>query len=173
MVTSLLYYRTPSTKSSDVADPRSLPSAQVLEFTQPDRVLEGVSEIYDNLIVKQVSVNQTGVRRLFNRDDGMKRRDFTIDGRLEKGSLTANVNKLIDFRTRLQRDDDHPHGIIGFLSGNSTNFSIDPNATAGTPATLGLMIGNTTIGYTGRIFRRLMFRATLHFGGEHETVSVV
>lgn len=177
MVTSLLYYRTDTTTKNGVsgtADPRNLPSAQKLEFTQPNRILEGINEVYENIITRQVSVNQTGVRRIFNRDDGMKSREFSITGRLEKGTEAENVNKLIDFRIRLQRSTLHPHGIIGFLSGNATNFSIDPDADAdaSTEATLGLMIGRTEIGYTGRIFRRLMFRVVVYFGGEHETVTV-
>jgi len=175
MVTSLLYYRTPTTRKQDTADPRDLIGSdptQVLEFLQPNRVLEGVQEIYENIITRQVSVNQSGIRRIFNRDDGMKQREFTITGRLEKGTLDENVNKLIDFRTRLQRDSTHPHGIIGFLSGNSTNFSVDPDATGGNPATKGLMIGRMEIGYAGRVFRRLIFRVQLFYGGTHETVTV-
>ena len=185
MVTSLLYYRTDSNPQSGlngVADPRNLPTVQVLEFLQPNRVLEGVQEIYENIITRQVSVNQSGIRRIFNRDDGMKQREFTITGRLEKGTLTENINKLIDFRTRLQRSELHPHGIIGFLSGNSVNFSVDPDADDpdGTPnnsddipATKGLMIGRMEIGYAGRVFRRLLFRVQLFYGGTHETVTVV
>ena len=173
MVTSLLYYRTPTTRLQDTADPRNLPTVQVLEFLQPNRVFEGIQEIYENIITRQVSVNQSGTRRLFNRDDGLKMRDFSITGRLDKGSATANVNKILDFRTRLQRDTSHPHGIIGFLSGNATSFSVDPDATGGNPATKGLMIGRTEIGYAGRLFQRLMFRMTLHYGGLHETVTVV
>jgi len=184
MVTSLLYYRTdsnPQSGMSGVPDPRNLPTAQVLEFLQPSRVLEGIQEAYENLITRQVSVNQTGVRRIFNRDDGMKSREFTITGRLDKGNVTTNVNKLLDFRTRLQRSQMHPHGIIGFLSGNSVNFSVDPDADDpdGTPnngddvpATKGLMIGRMEIGYTGRLFNRLVFRCQLFYGGTHETVIV-
>ncbi len=173
MVTSLLYYRTDTTRQDQVPDPRNLPSVQVLEFQQPNRILEGIRELYGNIITKQVSVNQSGVRRMFNRDDGMKNRDFTLTGRLDKGNPTLNVNKIIDFRIRLQRSTLHPHGIIGLLSGNSTSFNTDPNATgASTPATRGLMIGDTDIGYEGRVFTRLTFRMNLHFGGEHETVTV-
>ncbi|HEC66005.1 hypothetical protein LCGC14_2797920 [marine sediment metagenome] len=176
MVTSLLYYRTPATKQSDVADPRNLPTAQILEFTQPSKVLEGIKELYGNIITKQASVNQSGVRRIFNRDDGMKNRDFTVMGVINKTPVTDAINRIMDFRTRLQRDDNHIHGIIGFLSGNSTNFNVDPDAQPGNPvpnvATKGLMIGETEIGYEGRLFTRLTFRMNLHFGGQHETVTV-
>ena len=176
MVTSLLYYRLdgqPKTGTGSVFDPRNLPTVQVLEFDQPSRVLEGIQELYENIITRQVSVNQSGARRLFNRDDGLKMRDFSITGRIDKANATLNVNKITDFRTRLQRSTVHPHGIIGFLSGNSTNFNIDPDAVGGgANATKGLMIGKTEIGYTGRVFNRLMFRMTLYFGGLHETVVV-
>ena len=180
MVTSLLYYRTDTTRRDQTLDPRNLPTPQILEFDQPNRVLEGIQELYENIITRQVSVNQGGVRRIFNRDDGMKMRDFSITGRLDKANPTLNINKIIDFRTRSQRGAgegfQHPHGIIGFLSGNSTSFNTDPNATGsgvGQEATRGLMIGKTEIGYSGRVFHRLMFRMTLHFGGLHETVTVV
>ncbi len=174
MVTSLLYVRTDTTRQDQVADPRNLPSAQILEFTQPNRVLEGISEAYQNIVTKQVSVNQSGTRRIFLRDDGMKVRDFVITGRLDKGSITANVNKILKFRTDLMRTSLHPHGTIGFLSGNSTNFNIDPNAIGPTTAaTRGLMIGATDLAYTGRVFTRLKFSMTLHFGGAHEVVTVV
>ena len=93
MVTSLLYYRTPTTRRTDVADPRNLPSTQILEFVQPNRILEGIKELYGNIITKQVSVNQTGKRRMFNRDDGMKNRDFTIMGRFDKTPQTTAFKK--------------------------------------------------------------------------------
>ena len=102
----------------------------------------------------------------------------SITGRIDKGNAAvqqANVNKLIDFRIRLQRSGQHPHGIIGLLIGNSTNFNTDPDASgplAADRATKGLMLGRTEIGYQGRVFKRLSFRATLYFGGEHETVVV-
>lgn len=179
MATSLLYYRLASnnTTKQDIPDPNNLPAVQKLEFTQPNRILEGISELYENIITRQTSVNQSGVRRLFNRDDGMKAREFTINGRLDKEPADVSVNKIMDFRTRLQRETPaHPHGIIGFLSGNSGNFSVDPNALAANDptnvATLGLMIGRTEIGYNGRIVKRLSFRMIVYFGGEHETVTV-
>jgi len=175
MVTSLLYYRTNTSRQDQTPDPRNLPNAQKLEFTQPNDIMDGITEDYENIITKQVSVNQTGVRRMFLRDDGMKMRNFQIFGILDKLPVEDAVNRIIDFRTRSQRGTSHPHGTVGFLSGNSTNFSIDPNATgvgAANAASLGLMIERTHLSYEGRIFKKLMFRATLIFGGEHETVTV-
>jgi len=136
-----------------------------------------VQELYENIVTRQVSVNQSGIRRIFNRDDGMKERVFTVEGRFDKTPLADAVNKLMRLRGAngdVMRSDIHPHGTIGFLSGNSTNFSIDPNATGPDPdtqaATQGLMIGRTEIAYSGRLFNRLTFRAVLYFGGTHETV---
>jgi hypothetical protein len=180
MATSLLYYRLASTNTTkqDIPLPENLPSDQLLEFTQPNKMLAGIAETYQNIITQQVSVNELGIRRMFLRDDGMKHRSFTIEGRLDKTPVNVGVNKLIDFRIRLQRENTaHPHGIIGFKSGNASNFDVDPDAlTANTPsgvATKGLMIGDTSIGYSGRIVKRLIFRMTLIYGGTHETVSVV
>ena len=184
MATSLLYYRTDTTTkfgTGAIDDPRDLlidHSAQVLEFTQPDNVLEGITEVYENITTKVPSVNQSGTRRIFTRDDGAKMRDFSIVGRLDKENEETSVNKIKQFRTQLMRTNLHPHGNIGFLSGNAPFFSIDPDATRGannnasTPANRGLMIGSTTIGNTGRLFRRLTFKMTLVFGGTHETVTV-
>lgn len=176
MATSYLYVRTDATPKSGtgaVPLPENLPSAQLLPFTQPNKILEGITELYSNIVTQQVSVNQSGLRRMFLRDDGMKGRSFSITGVLDKDPANVGVNKIIKFRTDLMRTTLHPHGRIGFLSGNSTNFSIDPDASGpSTPATLGLMIGDTTIGYTGRIIKRLSFRMDLIFGGTHETVSV-
>lgn len=178
MATSYLYVRTDSSTkfgAGGVLDPANLDSTQLLPFTQPNRVLEGITENYENIVTQQVSVNQSGLRRMFLRDDGLKGRSFIITGVLDKTPKDVGVNKIMKFRTDLMRTTLHPHGRVGFLSGNSTNFSIDPDANAetDTPANLGLMIGDTVIGYSGRIIKRLSFRMTLIFGGTHETVPVV
>lgn len=174
MTDSYLYIRNDTTTRKDQINlPENLPSTDLLSFVQPNRVLEGINELYENLVTRQPAVNESGQRTQYLRDDGMKSREFSIYGILDKSEATNSVNKIIKFRTNLMRSTLHPHGRIGFKSGNSSNFDVDPDATASTPATKGLMIGRTEIGYTGTLIRRLTFKMTLYFGGTHETVTTI
>ena len=165
MTNAILYYRTPTTRAIDTG--YTTPSLllqnapnQAIQFTSPSNIFEGADEFYDNIIVVQPSVNSTGQRTDFIRDNGMRARTLHIVGRLNQP--TTDSVKLKSFRTILQQDTYHIHGIIGLYYPNAPHFSIDPTNT------LGLSIGKMHIKHTGKIIKRAFFEIDLVFGGTHE-----
>jgi hypothetical protein len=177
MTNAILYYRTPTTRAIDAGYttvPLLFSNApkQCIQFSAPNNIFEGVDEDYDNMITPQPSVQPTGVRRIFIRDNGMKARSFTIRGRLLQPA--NDVNKLKKFRTILQQDTYHIHGCVGVYYPNAPFFSIDPasDTSSTVNADRGFAITNTRITHTGKIIQRAFFTATLQFGGTHETVTI-
>ena len=178
MASAILFYRTDGSISgesdtrkkasgSTYYDPADLPSAQKLEFTFPDNVLEGLKENYSNNIMDIPVPNSEGVRRINKQENGLKSISVTINGMLK--NTQTDIQKLKTIRQTPQLDPQHPFGRIGFYSPNATEFSLDPSATivssVDVPATQGYTISGVTIGYTGQSKTRYSFSATLNFGG--------
>jgi len=178
MASAILFYRTDGDISgesdtrrkasgSTYYDPADLPSAQKLEFTFPDNVLEGLKEDYSNNIMDIPVPNSQGVRRVNKQENGLKYISLSINGMLK--NTQTDIQKLKTIRQTPQLDQQHPFGRIGFYSPNATEFSLDPSATivssVDVPATQGYTISGVTIGYTGQSKTRYSFSATLNFGG--------
>ena len=182
MASAILFYRTdgsipvngsnePDTRKkasgSTYYNPIDLPSAQKLDFTFPDNVLEGLKEDYKNNIIDIPVPNSEGVRRINKQENGLKSISVTINGMLK--NTQTDIQKLKTIRQTPQLDPQHPFGRIGFYSPNATEFSLDPSATivssVDVPATQGYTISGVTIGYTGQSKTRYSFSATLNFGG--------
>ena len=178
MASAILFYRTDGEISGETDtrkkasgstyyDPADLPSAQILTFTFPDNVLEGVSEDYSNNIINIPVPNSEGVRRINKQENGLKSITLKIGGLLK--NTQTDIQKLKTIRQTPQLDPQHPFGRIGFYSPNATEFSLDPSATivssVDVPATQGYTISGVTIGYTGQSKTRYSFSATLNFGG--------
>jgi len=158
LANALLFYRTPSTKQTDVADPLSLPAAQKLLFTPPDDLVNGIEETWNNNIVKKVPPKPSG-RKLIQTDEGFSGWQLTISGNyIVDGGDSAT--KIHDFRKLAQADLFHVLGVFGILYPNGPSYlNIDPDDTQG------LMIQDTRgkhIGVTKEIFD---FSVTLSFGG--------
>jgi len=157
MANALLFFRTPTTKKTDVADPNNLPANQKFLFTPPDDLMSGIDESWDNNIVRKVPPKPGG-RKLIQTDEGFKGWIITLSGNYLVGS--SNQDKLFDF-TKLRQDDSfHVLGIFGIVYPNGPNYlTQDPDDTKG------LMIMNRTgkhIGITKEIFD---FSVTVSFGG--------
>ena len=178
MANAILFYRTDSTIGSEIDtrkkasgstyyNPTALPSAQKLDFTFPDNVLEGLKESYTNNIIDIPVPNSEGVRRVNKQENGLKSVSLMINGMLK--NTQTDIQKLKTIRQTPQLDAQHPFGRIGFYSPNATEFSLDPSATivsgVNVPATQGYTISAVTIGYTGQSKTRYSFSATLNFGG--------
>ena len=178
MASAILFYRTDGSISgesdtrkkasgSTYYDPADLPSAQKLEFTFPDNVLEGLKEDYSNNIMDIPVPNSQGVRRVNKQENGLKYISLSINGMLK--NTQTDIQKLKTIRQTPQLDQQHPFGRIGFYSPNATEFSLDPSATivssVDVPATKGYTISAVTIGYSGQSKTRYSFSATLNFGG--------
>ena len=180
MANAILFYRTDGSISgesdtrkkasgSTYYDPSAVgfPSAQKLDFTFPDNVLEGLSESYSNNIINIPVPNSLGVRRINKQENGLKSITVKISGVLK--NTQTDIQKLKTIRQTPQLDLQHPYGRIGFYSPNATEFSLDPSATVSgstnVPATQGYTIGDVEIGYAGQKKTRYAFSATLSFGG--------
>jgi hypothetical protein len=178
MASAILFYRTDGDISgesdtrkkasgSTYYDPANLPSAQILTFTFPDNVLEGISESYTNNIISIPVPNSEGVRRINKQENGLKSITLKINGVLK--NTQTDIQKLKTIRQTPQLDLQHPYGRIGFYSPNATEFSLDPSATVSgstdVPATQGYTINNVDIGYIGQKKTRYSFQLTLNFGG--------
>jgi len=159
MANAILFYRTPSTRILDVADPQALDTTQKLEFTFPDDIMEGINEQYQNNI-KQIPIpNQDGARKLNVQENGLQNYTITINGVFEKGGSTLGITRLKEFRVLKQVDTYHQFGIFGIEVDNAPQFNIDPDDT------LGFFIQSTQVGYAGVRFNRYDFSVTLGFGG--------
>ena len=180
MASAILFYRTDGDISgesdtrkkasgSTYYDPfgASFPSAQKLDFTFPDNVLEGLSEQYSNNIINIPVPNSEGVRRVNKQENGLRSLSITINGVLK--NTQSDIQKLKTIRQTPQLDLQHPYGRIGFYSPNATEFSLDPSATivsgADVPATQGYTISDVTIGYIGQKKTRYSFQLKMDFGG--------
>ena len=138
MASAILFYRTDGDISgesdtrkkasgSTYYNPSSLPSAQKLDFTFPDNVLEGLSEQYSNNIINIPVPNSEGVRRINKQENGLRSLSITINGVLK--NTQSDIQKLKTIRQTPQLDLQHPYGRIGFYSPNATEFSLDPSVT--------------------------------------------
>ena len=178
MASAILFYRTDGEISGETDtrkkasgstyyNPSSLPSAQKLDFTFPDNVLEGVSESYSNNIINIPVPNSEGVRRINKQENGLKSITLKINGVLK--NTQTDIQKLKTIRQTPQLDLQHPYGRVGFYSPNATEFSLDPSATisgsTNVPATQGYTISDVDIGYIGQKKTRYSFQLTLNFGG--------
>ena len=178
MANAILFYRTDGSISgesdtrkkasgSTYYNPTALPSAQKLDFTFPDNVLEGLKEDYKNNIIDIPVPNSEGVRRINKQENGLQSISLSINGMLK--NTQTDIQKLKTIRQTPQLDVQHPFGRIGFYSPNATEFSLDPSATVSgstnVPATQGYTIGDVEIGYAGQKKTRYTFSATLSFGG--------
>ena len=178
MASAILFYRTDGEISGETDtrkkasgstyyDPEDLPPAQILTFTFPDNVLEGISESYTNNIISIPVPNSEGVRRINKQENGLKSITLKIGGLLK--NTQTDIQKLKAIRQTPQLDLQHPYGRIGFYSPNATEFSLDPSATVSgstdVPATQGYTISDVNIGYAGQKKTRYSFQLTLNFGG--------
>ena len=158
MANAIIYYRTPTSKISDIADPQNLLAAQKLEFTFPDNILEGVSEQYDNNI-KQIPIpNQDGTRKINLQENGLSAFTLTVNGVFKKSSGNG-VSKLKDMRKLKQVDTHHLFGVFGLEIDSTPDFNLDPSATAG------FHIKSVNIGYQSVNTTRFDFSVTFGFGG--------
>lgn len=159
MPNALFYYRTPTTRILDIADPVNLPSAQRVSFTAPDDHANGIEENWINNISRKIPVKPIG-RKILQRDEGVSGWNIKISGYWTVGVGDAET-KLNLFRRLPQEDTYHIHGVFGIQYPNGPAYlNIDPSDT------LGLMITGTTGRHVGNSNRILDFSCGLSHGGD-------
>lgn len=158
MANAILFYRTPASTIAITMDPQNLPTAQKLEFTFPDNIMEGVNEQYQNNI-KQIPVpNQDGSRKINIQENGLSLFTLTVNGVFNKAS-GAGASKLKAMKILKQVDTFHLFGIFGLEIDSTPDFNLDPTAAKG------FHIQSTNIGYQSVRTTRYDFSVTLGFGG--------
>lgn len=163
MVDATLFY----ISSNQIGDSiTSLPDKQKLIFNFPDDLLEGITEYYENRVNQQQSVNSQGIRRIFNRDDGLRGRRFELRGRMKK--LSDDIPKLKHFRLIAPTDGELVHGRFGLDLPSAPFYSISPTEDNGPNAERAFMLNREQIGYAGIAPTKQDFTIELYFGGQHE-----
>ena len=169
MVDATLFYIDNSQIGDSIS---SLPDKQKLIFDFPNDLLEGITEYYENRINPQQSVNSEGIRRIFNRDDGLRGRRFELRGRMKK--ISADIPKLKHFRLIAPTDGLLVHGRFGLDLPSAPFYSISPRIDPdnvlpnGPNGERAFMIGKQQIGYAGISPTKQDFTIELFFGGQHE-----
>lgn len=131
MANCLIFYRTPTTRIIDVADPNNLPAGQKLLFTPPNDLASGIQEDYTNNIIRKIPPQPSG-RRINQTDEGVAGWLITVEGNFIKGTGTSD-SRIHNFRKLAQADTYHVHGVFGLKYPNGPAWlqAIDPNTTKG------------------------------------------
>ena len=126
MTEALFFYRTPTTRILDVADPHNLPATQTLLFDLPKNVYEAVEEFYRNNNKKFPIPTAKGVvKKIGVSPAGMKGYGRTIRGYF-KDSATLSISRLRAFRKIGQIDTYHEFGVFGVeFPTDAVEFNVD------------------------------------------------
>jgi len=168
MADSAIYIRRPSnaglTVAQLLADPTQV--ANVLFFTYPDNMLEGVDFDSENNIVNQPSPNISGTRFIRKIDNGAKGERFTLYGNFknQEGFTPSNPNadmkKLYGFKNQLQLDSTNFfYGNVGLYIPNADILTFDPTSTQG------MSIDKIHFGFVGKQNQIFDFSVDLSKGG--------
>lgn len=132
MTEALIYYRTPTSRIVDTADPHNLPAGQRLNFTLPDNVFQHIEEEYNNNNKKfPIPTAKGATKRIGVSPAGMKGMNRVVRGYF-KGSVSGSIAKIKAFRKLQQIDSYHEFGVFGMtFAPEATEFDEDPDNTFG------------------------------------------
>lgn len=125
MADMILFYRTPTSRIIDTADPANLPAGQKLEFTLPGNVWEQVEETFElNNKKFPIPTSLGGVKKMGVSPAGMKGY-----GRILRGFFkdpAAGIDQLRVFRKLAQVDSYHEFGVFGVkFPTEAAKFNVD------------------------------------------------
>tara|TARA_B110000495_G_C22895368_1_gene522360 strand:- start:281 stop:844 length:564 start_codon:yes stop_codon:yes gene_type:complete len=148
------------------ANHNTAPNAQILKFTLPTEILEGVSMVYENNIKDSPVSEPDGVRRINKQDNGLSGITYTFNG-LFKDNAT-DITTLTNMAKRLQVESSTTtgslgFGIFGFFTDSTTiaPFNIDPTTLRG------LTLNSFTINRTSQSPKSFDFSIKMTFGGTY------
>ena len=168
MSNSILYYRTDTTTNTDYSDPTTLPDLQRLNFDEKNVRLEKISRPYQNNITETPVVTSDGTRKINLQDNGVITNVYQLrcSFRMDTSAGSTAYTRLNSFMKRSQITMKYPYGIIGLYVPNMASpFSINPNATTSTTATLGSCIKDVDFEWDVREIKTLYVVITLKTGG--------
>lgn len=125
MADAIFFYRTPSSRIVDTADPANLPSGQKLTFSLPTNVWEAVDENYANNNKKfPIPTSLGGVKKIGVGPAGMKSYTRKIRGYFKDPG--SDIEQLRVFRKLAQVDSYHEFGIFGVrFPSEASAFDVD------------------------------------------------
>ena len=139
---------------------------QILKFTLPTEILEGVSMAYENNIKDSPVSEPDGVRRINKQDNGLSGITYTFNG-LFKDNAT-DITTLTNMAKRLQVESSTTtgsmgFGIFGFFTDSTTiaPFNIDPTTLKG------LTLNSFNINRTSQSPKSFDFSIKMTFGGTY------
>ena len=148
------------------ANHNTAPNAQILKFTLPTEILEGVSMAYENNIKDSPVSEPDGVRRINKQDNGLSGITYTFNG-LFKDNAT-DITTLTNMAKRLQVESSTTtgsmgFGIFGFFTDSTTiaPFNIDPTTLKG------LTLNSFNINRTSQSPKSFDFSIKMTFGGTY------
>lgn len=127
-----LFFRTDTTKQSDIEDPSNLPAAQKLEFpTAGNTIVELVDNKYQNNVSIDPAVNPDGTKKVNLQDNGRLEDIVIVTGKIDSTDTTF-INKFKTFARKLQIESSfHRFGIFGFAYPVVTSYDLDPSDEVG------------------------------------------
>ena len=148
------------------ANHNTAPNAQILRFTLPTEILEGVRMAYENNIKDSAVSEPDGVRRINKQDNGLNSITYTFNG-LFKDNAT-DINTLTNMAKRLQVESTTTtgalgFGIFGFFTDSTTiaPFNIDPTTLRG------LTLNSFNITRNSQTPKSFDFSIKMTFGGTY------
>jgi hypothetical protein len=148
------------------ANHNTAPNTQILRFTLPTEILEGVTMVYENNIKDSPVSEPDGVRRINKQDNGLSSITYTFNG-LFKDNAT-DITTLTNMAKRLQVESSTTTGSLGFgifgFFTDSTSiqpFNIDPTTLRG------LTLNSFTINRTSQSPKSFDFSIKMTFGGTY------
>lgn len=153
-----------STRNTLVTNLEANFPAQILRFTTPDELLEGVSWFYENNIKDSPPSQPDGVRRINKQDNGLMGIKYIFRGRFRDTatdlSILINMGKFLQVESTTDTDA-LGFGIFGFYTDNTVEqpFNLDPLNTKG------LTIRSIKIDRVGQLPRNFDFEIVMTFGG--------
>ncbi len=156
---AFLFYRTPTTRQNDIANPEDLPDGQKLIFIPSPDLVNSLDEVYQNNIVRKIPPKSRG-RRLIQTDEGFASWLPVIAGNFEVDQGEART-KLDIFRRLGQSDSFHVFGVFGLQYPNGPSYlNVDPTDK------LGFMIEQTRGKHVGITKEIMDFSVSLSYGGD-------
>lgn len=133
MTEALIFYRTPTTRIIDIADPHSLPAGQRLNFTLPNNIWQHIEEDFKlNNKKFPIPTPKGAIKKIGFSPAGLKSWSRIIRGYFKDPA--TGVTQLKVFRKLQQIDSYHEFGVFGMTfkpEEAAGHFDEDPDNTFG------------------------------------------
>jgi len=166
MTEAIIFYRDPSSRIIDTADPHNLPVGQRLNFTLPNNIWQSIEEFYANNNKKfPIPTPRGAVKKIGVSPVGMKKYQRIIRGYF-KDDASASIDKLRAFRKIAQNDSYHEFGGFGMDFGPEAANGFGQVDDGDPDDTFGWTFDEYTLKNFSNLTNKVYdFSVTLGFGG--------